>query len=119
MLQLLAIGYRRLGRLSVFLVVSADNRFSGVEWKRFAEDYTEESVAVDGFMVVDLSAHLLGDGESRRIVGGRVDAKAGRKFLNGLLERVAGRVDRVVRLKCRNVVVDYHTHRIFPPCGAG
>ncbi|MDR1049209.1 MAG: LysM peptidoglycan-binding domain-containing M23 family metallopeptidase [Synergistaceae bacterium] len=41
--------------LSVFLVVSADNRFSGVEWKRFAEDYTEESVAVDGFMVVDLS----------------------------------------------------------------
>jgi murein DD-endopeptidase MepM/ murein hydrolase activator NlpD len=42
--------------LSALLVVSADSRFSAAAWGYLGEGAGEESVSLDGFMVVDLSS---------------------------------------------------------------
>ncbi|MDR1376193.1 MAG: LysM peptidoglycan-binding domain-containing M23 family metallopeptidase [Synergistaceae bacterium] len=41
--------------LSLFLTVSAENRFSGVAWGSLMERNNNENLSQDGFMVVDLS----------------------------------------------------------------
>ena len=58
----------------------------------------------------DLRPHLFADGEPRRVVRSAVDPKARRELLDGLLERVARLRDRVEAEKCRNIVVNDHTH---------
>jgi hypothetical protein len=58
----------------------------------------------------DLGAHLLGDGEAGRVIGGTVDAVAARQLLHGLGSRVGGEAELTVSVESLNVVLDTKAH---------
>jgi len=67
----------------------------------------------------DLCAHFFGDGESCGVVCGAVDAQARGKLLYGPLERVVSGGEDVESLKGRNIMINYESHNIEPPCNLG